>query len=88
MTSELLLEIIKKKVKARDNKKGHLSRQARLQEHVDVFGLKVVAAAGNLKESSLKTYLRDRNPRIDRGLVMQVEDILLSDEVQHAYNEL
>ncbi len=75
------LDLIREVVGEINHPTIHKSRQARLQEYVDMFGIKIVAAAGGLKESSLKTYLRQHKPRIDAGMLTQVQLVLTDERV-------
>lgn len=56
------------------------NRQRQLQVLVDLHGLANVALATELKESSLKQYLREKKPRITAGLLAQANAVFLSEE--------
>ncbi|AUS02282.1 hypothetical protein NVP2096O_47 [Vibrio phage 2.096.O._10N.286.48.B5] len=65
-----------------------LNRQKTLQQLVDVHGLTNVALATELKESSLKQYLREKKPRISAGVIAQAEFVFNSVNYKKAVNAL
>ena len=75
-------------LKSQNTTKMMLSRQTRLQSLVDEHGLVNVSLATELRESSLKQYLREKKPRISQAVITQAEFVFNSKEYKDAINGL
>jgi len=76
----MMERIIKAILKSQNTPAIIKSRQRDLQILVDTHGISNVALATELKESSLKQYLREKKPRITAGLLAQAHAVFSSEE--------
>lgn len=77
-------KVIRHILKSQNTSKMLIGRQQQLQKLVDEHGLTNVALATELKESSLKQYLRENKPRISQSLIAQAEFVFQSDAYKQA----
>ena len=77
-------KVIKHILKSQNTSKMLVTRQVQLQKLVDQHGLTNVALATELKESSLKQYLREKKPRISQAVIAQAELVFESEAYKQA----
>lgn len=80
-------KVIKHILKSQNTTKMLVVRQVQLQKLVDEHGLTNVALATDLKESSLKQYLREKKPRISQAVIAQAEYVFQHNSYKQALLE-